>query len=317
MAQAQAPSLSSRSQGGTEMADELRQRSIEAIARSLSGGSAARESKDCLRRKRAQCCMGSSHKRNRLSNSVVDEATPLSTQCSVDIECQELKRLTSRFVVSAAQGDMNEVMDVLNQLQGWPMTLQMLRLSGVGRAVNQHSFGKSGHSEAAARSRLLVDQWRRMCRQDRDAYRGKREELRLGAKCLEPSRAAACAEELEEAIWRAAQEHAAPGARAEPRDARRGYLCRARSLVSALRRPEGAELRRQILDGALSPQDLLRMAPEEFLPQGRRALRERERREALRAAVVAGSMFTCFSERLECPRCGAKGARYATPGSEE
>lgn len=299
------------------MVEELRQRSIEAICRSLSGGSAARESKDSMRCKRALSCTGSSHKRIRLSNSAVDEKTSVSTQSSVDMKCQELKRLTSRFLVSAAQGDMNDVTDVLNQLQSWPMTLQMLRLSGVGRVINQHPLCKSGHSETASRSRLLVDQWRRLCRQGRDAYSSKCEEVRLGTDRVEPTRAAACGEELEEAIWRAAHRHETPRARAEPGDGRRGYLRRVRSLVAALRRPEGAGLRCQILDGALSSQDLLRMAPEEFLSQGRRALRERERREALRAAVVAGSMFTCFSERLECPRCGAKGARYATPGSEE
>merc|ERR1719387_1975509 len=150
------------------------------------------------------------------------------------------------------------------------MTVKMLQISGVGRAVNRCSSRNSAEPEVAVESRALVDHWRRLCRMGQDDHRcGRDSESKW-------QRAADCAEQLENAIWLATHGCKITEEQEQLREARRDYLHRVRSLMTILRRSGSGRFRCEILDGTLSAQEVLRMAPEDFLSQEERALREQE-----------------------------------------
>lgn len=239
-----------------------------------------------------------------------DDLQCANAKTMMQSQCNDLKQLHTELAAVLASHAHTDVLEIISRLESYPMTICILRETGIGRTMNSKRLRNCNDAEVAARSRQLVARWRRLCHSYRNSDTAP---VESSNKSTKRSRAEAFCEAVVAAAW-APQDASAT----DPSSARRAYLARMRTVSSVLRRQEGASLREQCLDGRLTPERLLSLSPEELLPPDKKALREAEREASLRMAVLGrGSMFTCFSEHLECPSCGAQGARYSTPGSEE
>lgn len=306
---------------------DFRNRSRDVLMRSLIanvGDDAALHLETAYTSNSGNILLASPLKRKRSQARNVDDrekkaAKGLKMADDSEEQCRILQNLSSRLLLVSKEGQMEEAFYILHRLESWPMTLQMLRHSSIGRAVNLPCLRKSSCQEVARRSQALIARWRHLCQLHPRQENAKAPELSSGSDCsLVTAHAAVRARCLEAAIWDAAFVNPKPPKIAAClKSARRQYLIKVRFLTAALRRLECAVLCRQVLKGSLNPADLVHMSPEEFLSHEQKSMRERERHKSLQSLVIVGSMFTCFSERLECPSCGARGARYATPGSEE
>lgn len=105
------------------------------------------------------------------------------------------------------------------------------------------------------------------------------------------------AEELEEAIF------------AEFRNTDMRYKNRIRSRVANLKDPKNPSLRNNFLSGALQPQRLCKMTPEEMASDEMKKLREKFVKEAINDAQLATVQGT-KTEMLKCGKCKKKNCTY-------
>ena len=79
------------------------------------------------------------------------------THCYVPEMTELVAKLTS--AIEASPPDEAAIAEVLDALEGWTMTMDLLKTTGVGKVVNSLKR-KSELAALAGRARALVDQWK-------------------------------------------------------------------------------------------------------------------------------------------------------------